>query len=261
MSLGTKQGITYYSDCKDFKSLLNPIIDNDVDMRHKGYFDSAWDQNDLTFDNFGYGLQKTRANQASLYCSNAAKLFSMSLGYVGLTLELPRNITSGVYYPLKFNGNLEFNENILWAVNMGDTSIGFPGMYAALTPEGIKFTIWNRFTQFSLLDTSSTIGANETFKIEFVWSNDGLDDFGFTDGYIPTMTIRINEVETVFGNPPLINDSIVNLKFSLLETPSTYSNLNCIIKELEIANEIPYNTAVEWYSSSSSSSSFSDYSG
>lgn len=258
MSLGTKQGITYYSDCKSLHAIVNPFIHNEVNMRHKGYFDIAWDQNDISFDNVGYGLQKTRNNQGTLFCHDASKLFSMTEGYVGMTMELPENIYGGIYYPLLYSNSLAFNEHVLWAVNMSGESVLYPGMYAALTPRGIEFTIWNKKTKFTLRDTFSNIFANISFNIEFVWKASGLNDFGFTDGYKATMVIRINGEDVVIGNPPLTSESISGKNFYMLETPTTYSNLNCIIKEIIIANERPVELIDEWQSSSSSSSSESD---
>lgn len=250
MSTGTKTGVTYYSDCKNASKLTGPIIDNGVNMKVGGHFIEDWDANELSFDNFGYGIRKTLHNQARLYSEDASKLISMQRGHVKLSLVFDDNFYSGVYHPLQ--AQTEFNEHILFGVNVGEREVSYPSMYAALTFEGIRFRTVNGNGDFSIYDNVSKIDDNEVTIIEFIWDNDGIDDLGFDDGYIATMMIRVDGENISVGNMPLPNDDLSNLSFCLFDTPANYSNLELTIKEITIANEILPNLQIELESSSSS---------
>tara|TARA_R110000824_G_C15232856_1_gene678967 strand:- start:17737 stop:18495 length:759 start_codon:yes stop_codon:yes gene_type:complete len=250
MSIGTKTGITYYSDCKDATRLTSPIIDNRVNMKVGGHFTANWDVNSLSFDDFGYGIKKTRHNQARLYSDDASRLVTMQRGHVKLSMVFENNIYSGVYYPLR--NQTTFNEHILFGINVGEREVSYPSVYAALTSEGIQFRIWNSISDFSIYDNVSTINDNTSTELEFIWDYEGIDDFEFDDGYLATMLIRINGENIVVGNMPLTNDSISGLNFYLFDTPSIYSNLEMTIKEINIANEVLPTLQEELKSSSSS---------
>ena len=236
MSVGTKTGITYYSDCKNPARLTSPIVDNGANMKVGGHFSENWDRNDLSFDNFGYGIQKTRHNQGRLYSDDASKLVSMSSGHVKLSIVFKDNFYGGVYYPLR--NQTEFNEHILFGVNVGEREVSVPSIYAALTSDGIQFRIWNSVSDFSIYDNVSNLDDNSTVTLEFVWDNAGIDDFGFDDGYASTMLIRVNGEDIVVGNLPLLSYSLSGLNFCLFDTPHTYSNLEVTIKEITVANEV-----------------------
>lgn len=254
MTIGTKQGVTYYSDMYSMRSISNPIVDNDVRMGYKGHFVPDWDKFTLTFDNFGYGLKKTRANQGAIYCADASKLFSLTKGYVGMVLSFPHDIHNGKYYPLK-SAQVDLREHMLWGVNVGQMRPNAPTIYAALTQNGIEFTVWSSYLKYTVTDNVSQIPANTNVFMEFIWDNGGFLEYKTDQGYKPTLCIRINSEDVILANPPIANNSISGLNFYALETPSVYSNLECTIRRLVIGNEAPYTVETEWYSSSSSSSS------
>lgn len=243
-------GITYYCDCRDLSSISNPIINNGVKMKHGGFFVSSWNQYETDFEDVCYGLRKTKANQGLIYCNDASKLFGMSFGYVGLTLELPNSITDGIYTPL-LNSNVELNEYILWGVNLGKTEASYPSVYAKLTKNGIEFTIWSSLAKFSMIDAYTSVLPNTSFFIEFIWSKDILDGVSLPD-FDATMAIRVNNQTVVVGNSPIATDSISDLNFYAIDTPFNYSNLDCIIRKIVTANQLPSWIEEEWDGSSSS---------
>ena len=91
-------GVTYLSNFRDINSINNPLIDNDVRMQYAGYFNKDWQKDELEFDDFGYGLSKTKNNQGAIFCNDASKLFSPGEGYVGMVLNFPYEIVNGVHY-------------------------------------------------------------------------------------------------------------------------------------------------------------------
>jgi len=256
MAIGSKQGVTYYSDLQSMQSISTPIIDNNVRMGYKGHFVPNWSKYTVDFDTFGYGLKKDRANQGSIVCSDASKLFSLTKGYVGMVLSFPDNFYSGIYYPL-LNSTADIREHLLWGVNVGQVRPFMPSVYASLTHQGIEFTVWSTYVKYTLTDSFSNLPADTNVFMEFIWDSNGFLEYTTDEGYKPTMCIRINSQDIVLGNPPIANNSISGLPFNALETPSVYSNLECTIRRLVTGNEVPYTVEYEWYSSSSSSSSLS----
>jgi hypothetical protein len=254
MSIGFKTGVTYHSDFKNMKSITTPVIDNDVRMGYKGHFEKDWDLYDVDFDSFGYGLKKNRHNSGTIFCKDSSKLFSMGLGYVGMILSFPKSFINGVYSGLL--NNVTINEHFLWGVNPGKTKSYMPCLYSSLTNNGIEFTVWSSACKFTLIDQYSNFDANTDIFMEFLWDKDGIIEYSEI-GYLPTMLIRMNGSDIVVGNAPIFNDSISNLSCYILDTPFLYSNLECTIRSLVIANEIPERIEDDWYSSSSSSSSSS----
>ena len=249
MSIGFKTGVTYHSDFQNMKSITTPVIDNDVQMGYKGHFEKDWDLYEVDFDNFGYGLKKNRHNSGTIFCNDASKLFSMGLGYVGIILSFPKAFRNGVYENLL--NNTTVNEHLLWGVNAGKIKSYMPCLYASLTNNGIEFTVWSSACKFTLTDQYSNFEANTDIFMEFLWDKDGITEY-YEYGYLPTMLIRMNGSDIVCGDAPILNDSISNLSCYILDTPFLYSNLECTIRRLVIANQIPQRIEDDWYSSSSS---------
>jgi len=248
MPIGVQNGTTYYSEFKNIRSITNPVIDNDVKMKYKGFFVPNWAPQSITFDNFGYGLQKTISNRGGLFCDDASKLFSLQKGYVSLLLDLPYSIINGVYQILDDS----LDSYILFGINIGRSGISQPSIYAAFTDSGIRFEIWSSYGRFFMIDTYTNAVAGIS-KLEFMWDNNGIDDFDILD-FKSTMCIRVNDANIVIGNAPIANDDIGDLSFWCLDTFHGNSNMECIMKNLLIANELPQKIQDEWHSSSSSSS-------
>lgn len=197
-------GATYYSTFRDINAINNPIIDNNIKMQYDGFWETSWSNVGLDFDKFGYGIKKTSNSQGSIYCSDASKLFSMQQGYVGMIISLPYPITNGVYLPLKSDAS-EYNEYILWGVNVGRYEASQPCLYASLTPRGIEFTIWTSYGKHTICDITTDVASNTNMFLEFVWSADELDN------YLVRTVIRVNNVDTASGNSPVYNDSVLEI--------------------------------------------------
>lgn len=246
----TLSGITYYNDFVDINSVNNPLVGSGVQMQYKGFFYKNWTRSGIKFENVGYGLEKTVNDQGFIYCDDSSNLFSMSSGYVGMLVSFPYSFVDGVYQPL-INANQTLDEHILWGVNIGQYQNAQPGFYAALTPRGIEFTIWTSRAKATLSDIYTTENANTDIFFEFMWDMSQIDD------YLIRATLKVNEVYTAIGNIPIKDDNIKGLSFCALNTPFSYSNLECTIKKLII-----YNRAItdDFQSSSYSSESSSSYS-
>jgi hypothetical protein len=67
--------ITYYSDIRNLNSIHNPMMDNGVEMRHSGFFETV--KNDQT-PYFGTSLRKTLHSQGRIFCDDASKLFDIT---------------------------------------------------------------------------------------------------------------------------------------------------------------------------------------
>jgi len=235
-------GITYYSDLKDLNYINNPLVGKNVHMMFGGF----WSESQT-----GNGIVKKMNNQASIYCNDASRLFSLGSGYVGMTLSLPFAIRDGVYVPLD-GDTATLDEYILWGINVGQYEVSQPSLYAALTPRGIEFTIMTSEGLQVLRDTSSNIDADTDVFLEFVWSSDNIDD------YMVRTALRVDNQDVDVGNTPISNESISGLNFYALNTPFFYSNMECTIRNLSIWSRIPDNLVESWLSSSSSSSSSND---
>jgi len=246
----TELGITYYNDFVDINSVANPVTDKAPQMQFSGFLEKDWMASGIDFDKFGYGLKKTVNNQGAIFCKDASMLFSDGVGYVQMILSLPSSIVNGVYTPLK-NDNKELNEYILCGINIGQIENAQPGIYAALTPRGIEFTIWTSGSKFVIRDTVTNVSSNTDFIIEFVWDKDKLPESSATTG------IRVDGDYTALGNAPIYQDSIDGFNFYVLNTPFLYSGLECTIRKLITYNEVPDFLHEEVMSSTSSSSSSS----
>lgn len=237
-------GITYYSEFEDINAINNPIVDNNTKMQFNGYWEKDWLPSTLEFNEFGYGLKRTLNSRGSIYCTDASRLFSMQSGYVGMTVSLPFPITDGVYLPLK-NDSTEFNECLLFGVNVGRYETSQPSLYASLTPRGIEFTVWTSAGKHTICDSTTTIAANTNVFFEFAWDNTAIDD------YLARTIIRVNNIDIASSNMPINNDSISNLNFYVLNTPFSYNNFECTIRNLKVYDIIPADVTADWWSSSS----------
>jgi len=262
-------GITYYSDCKNLSSITSPIVDNGVGMKYGGTFYKS--VNNKTFSNPFYGLERTQYNNGFIYCDDASKLFNCYKGRVSLSIQFSEDIVDGVYSAVKEN-DLEY---ILWGVNIGKQAIATPSIYVKLTRDGIKFTISTSLGQYSIIDNVTNVSSGEKVSLEFIWdsertykteydytiglSNDLLEEYSGSmssdsfDSFWATMAIKVNDVATVIGNPPIsTTDSISDLNFCILGTPYHKNNLECIIGDIIIANTFIREGDEAWYTSSSS---------
>lgn len=224
---------TYYCDCRSIDSISNPTIDNNVGMKYGGFLSTDWDY--LRRESY-YGLKKTRSNQGVIFCDDASKLFSASSGGVEIIINLKYPIINGIYDPLLLSSN-DFNEYLLWGVNVGKTDVGYPSIYLKLTKLGIEFTNWGAAGKFTLNGITS-LPANEDIKIECLWGINSLENSA-PYSFDAKMILKINDEVILMENIQTNNDSLENLNFCILDTPFTYSNLDCIIKNIYTSRETP----------------------
>ena len=248
--VGTKKGTTYFSNFKDFKSIINPLISNSVQMRYRGHFTQNWTPHTITFPFLGYGLKRTQYTRGTIFCEDSSKLFSLSEGFIRIVLNFPYSITNGVYEPLTGIDQTYF----IFGVNTGYYNIGTPGLSLFLTKNGMEYTIMSSATSYTITDNITNINSNTDTMIDFFWiNNNRFEEYDNTN-----VVIRINGTAVIGCIMPINNDSLLDNNFYLLDTPLLANPLECTIKQLYIANEIPQEVREEINSSSSSSSSSID---
>jgi len=104
---------------------------------------------------------------------------------------------------------------------------------------------------FTIRDTTTNAEVNEEMSYLFFWRQD------------PSITtgIVVNEEITARGNPLIALDDVSGLNLCVLDTPFTYSNMECTIKRLvvrkTICSEIPESSSSSSLSSTSSFSTLS----
>ena len=199
------------------------------------------------------GLIKTPNGDGAVYCQDAKTLVNLWGGCVSLWLQLPEAIVAGVYAPLI--GDETLKDQIIWGVNFGDNYITSPGLYAALTPAGIEFTIWTGAGRYTILDTVSNIAAGTAFRIDFNWVSEPAGPRR-SEAH---MTLAINK--TVTAERSLVVDgrqSLQGKNFWMLDTPTRSNGLTGgVLQRIETHNY----SAPHIEMSSSSSSSHSSFSG
>lgn len=229
--------ITYYSELKDIKSIINPIIDNSCYMRSSGFFNDG--------DSF---ITKKLYNKGRIFCNNSSKLFDIKKGYIKLILSFPHNIKNGVLDLTKYSNN----KYMIWAVNMGILDFGKDGIGAFFTKDGIEFSIKTSGGSYYILDKYTNINSNTFFEIDFVWDSEGIQAVDSE----PSLLIRVNQENVVGGFVPIIDDNLINSSFyseigqnepevnssfynyelSILENSYNYNNLECSLKTVIISN-------------------------
>lgn len=240
-------GITYYSEFKNVIDIINPILDNNVYMKFRGSFEPAWTDETVKFKNFGYGLKRGKFGRGLIYSKDASKLFSMGNGYIGITLELPEDITNGIYSPIK-NQNYKY---YIFGSNINSNGLVSPGIQACFSSSGIEFTIATSAAIFTITDTSTTVLKNTPFLLEWTWNKSGIDDFSIENQV--NLLYRVDEQATIISDVPIADDSIVGSNFCILNTLERNSNFDCIIKRMTIGNSISIDVYDDYHSSSSSS--------
>lgn len=196
------KNLTYLSVCQDENSIINPKVGWEAKMGYVGYFDKS-EPTIVTKHIEKHGLVRNNINKGTIFCQNAGKLFYMKAGGVSLTLSLPYNISNGVYEPLLNNANCVIKDMLIFGVNVGELYITPPGIYAALTPVGIEFTIWSSQGRFSIIDTTTTVLKNTDFTIDFAWNKRGV-----LTNFDANMVLFSNDTLRAWGSCPIANDNL-----------------------------------------------------
>lgn len=235
---------TYISDCVDSESINNPMVGHSAGMRTVGHFNKvapsilkAYSGDSLHTPRGG--LEKTTANGASIFCENATKLFSMSSGEISIRLSFPEHdIRKGVYKGMP--GTIgSFEDFVIFGVNLGEHYISQPGLYGSLTKNGIEFTVWSSAGRYSLLEKTVNVQAGKDLILTFIWGQKGI----LNDSNI-NMKIVAND-KTATRKASISSDSLFEVggpnkpaSFWLLDTPYRKSDLNVIIRRIEIFPEV-----------------------
>lgn len=159
---------SYVSTCRGMSSIQNPATGAQAGVTYSGHFNEGGQQDDETFMNKGW-LERTTANRGAVICDNASRLFSMRSGMVSLTIRAPSSFINGVYLPLAGLEGSATGDMILWAANIGSAYITQPGLYAALTPKGIEFTVWSDAGKNTITDKVTSVGAGVDVVLTFAW--------------------------------------------------------------------------------------------
>lgn len=241
--------VTFFCDFKDISSVANPLIDKSTRLRLIGGFEKNWKQNNISFENSGFGIKK---KNGCIYTNNYNNLFSMGKGYVNIVLSIPRQINNGIIDGIEdLSGN--YNKWIIWGTNVGELGPVYPSINLQFTSEGIEFQIKNERGVLSILDDITTRDESEIFSIECMWDCDGIDDFSEINNKI-TVAYRVDGVTKIISNFPLTTENEIS-NFCILNTPFLNSNVEMTIIKLIVADGPTIDIDEELHSSSSSSSS------
>lgn len=177
-------------------------------------------------------ISKTEFTDTFVYCQDASELFSFSSGAVMFQLSLPRAVKNGVY--ALCDGRRHFTDYLLFSVNQVGLFFDYPGMYAALSPHGIIFTVWTEYGKFSIFDVQTDLSADESFVLKFCWDNSGS-----ILGSGATMAIFVNDVCTSAGNFPIKNEDMSYLNFYAFDSKNLDFSLICSIQDFACFSTIP----------------------
>jgi len=177
-------------------------------------------------------LEKTEYSDMRICASDASELFSAKRGAVTFQLSLPYNIRHGVYYLC--GRERYFTDYLLFAVNPADKFITPPGIYAALTPDGIQFVFWTLNGQYAIVDQITSVDADTQFTIDFAWDWSG-DVFGLG----AKMAVFVNGTPTAAGNFPISPDSLQDVEFTALDTAAMDFGTSCLLCDFATFSEVP----------------------
>jgi len=176
-------------------------------------------------------LSKTEYSDTRISSADASELTSLVSGSVLLQLVLNADIKDGIYS--KCNPDAYFTDFLLFAINPADKYITAPGIYAALTPDGIELTIWTKKGRYSITDTTTSISAGNMSTIEFAWDGSGTEL-----GTDATMSIFIDGSSTAAANYPISEDSLTDIEFSALDDEFMQYGLEADICDFVVVNGI-----------------------
>jgi hypothetical protein len=222
------QYLSYASDCQGMASFSNPLVGKSAGVVYRGGFNSVPpDSTSIFIGNVHSpwgGLQRTAANNGAIYCRDASNILSLKEGgQVSLWLNLPEAIEDGVYALLAISSEIALRDYAIWSVNHGEFYVSPPGLYAALTPDGIEFTVWTPAGKLTAVDEVSSIDANTDFVVDFTW----------TTGSEGLISIVVNQVETAFATGEISRVLLTNLPFWCMDSPQGKNGLNGILRRWE----------------------------
>jgi len=178
------------------------------------------------------GLKKTGYTDGRVLSADASSMISMSRGAVDVYMSLPESVVSGVYS--KCDGNKYFTDYLIFAVNPVGHFISPPGMYAALTPSGIEFTIWTSAGQVTVLDTVTNISPDTPFMASFCW-----DWAGTSLGGGAKVAIFVNGTHAASTNSTLASDDLSDLELTFLDNHQIDYGTECELFDIITYSSVP----------------------
>ena len=190
---------SYVSTCRNATEITNPATGQTVGMTIEGDFDETSYPEDGTFVYKG-GLTRTIRNGGRISCRDASGLFSMRHGMVSTTLRFPQPVLSGVYAPLAGRFSSANPDMVVFCVNPGESYTSPPGLYAALTPAGIEFTVWSLGSKVTVVDASTSLQNGTDAVLTFAWDFQRRISCG---GHGQSVAIFVNGVPTAYSSGPV----------------------------------------------------------
>lgn len=249
--------ISYLSYCKNMSGVTNPAAGASAGMMVQGFFDERQFPEPADLDIRG-GLVRTVANGGWLECSDASHLFSMSRGMVKVTLNFQEGITNGIYQAVSGRATSANPDVVIFTVNPGESYISPPGLYAAMTPSGVEFTVWSDGNKVKVVDSVTTVAPETDVTFAFAWdyerkmlvNSQRVSTAIFVDG-VATATssepIVAGKLDKLFALGPAIlwssssaTEDPVPARFSLGDVPSGKNGMiGVAIRKVAIYRE-PY---------------------
>lgn len=178
-------------------------------------------------------LVKDIRSDTRMYAQDSSSLFSMKAGSVGFRMSLPSKIRSGKYSRC-ING-VYFSDFLLFSVNPSRYYFIQPGIYAALTVNGIEFSVWTREGKYSVVDNKTNVNPNEMHTYEFCWDwsakllGSGAKAAIFVDGEC-----------TAASNVPIGGlDSLSNIEFTAFDNEWMDYQNECTIADVFTYSSVP----------------------
>jgi hypothetical protein len=177
-------------------------------------------------------LVKDIRSDTRLYALDSSSLFSFKSGGVSMNLSFPSDIRKGVYS--RCSRDAYFSDYLLFSVNPSRYYFIQPGMYAALTKEGIVLTFWTSSGKTSIVDTSTDCESGSMHLYEFCWDwsakllGGGVKAAIFVDG-----------ICTASSNIPISNDSMSALEFTALDNEWMDFQTDCVVADVMTYESVP----------------------
>jgi hypothetical protein len=237
---------TYASDCIGLESINNPLVGHEANMEVFGSFNEVVTSSGQAYEGDKIhiskgGLEKTSANGGAIFCDDASLLFDMKKGAVSMRFSLPDyDIIDGVYAGLSPSSEKTMSDFVLFGSNLGEFYTSPPGIYGALTKNGLEFSIITSGGKQTLLARGFDAPKGIDVVVDFLWDADGLSMPNEAN-----MAIKINDAISVWGKAKISPDPISEnyagrkIPFRILDTPYGKSDLHIILRRVEIYSDTP----------------------
>ncbi len=178
-------------------------------------------------------LKKTGYTDGRILSTDSSAILSLSEGAVEIYLSLPGSLYKGVY--VACDNEKYFTDYLIFAINPVGHFISPPGMYAALTPSGIEFTIWTSSGKVTIVDTATSLPSNSPFVISFCW-----DVSGSKLGAEAKLAIFVNSVPSASSNSIMTSNSLSGVEFTALDNHEVDYGNECELFDMITYSDVPF---------------------